>query len=114
MEVEKVYTRSKSIFINENAVEELLLFAGLHQVTLREKQDGSFGKVSVVRSELVEMPVEDAPLSYSNMPDHELRVVISDEEFSKLRYISEEEIERFYTYVPKAKEGYEVEYTEVV
>lgn len=108
--VENVYSRSKSVWINDKAEEELLLFAGLHVITAKHINGKRvFEKVKIVVSHLVESKVTESPKEYLAMPNHELRVLVDDEEFEKLKYISEKDIERFYTYVPKPREGYDLE-----
>jgi hypothetical protein len=103
-ETEYIYSRTKSVSINEAGQEELFLFAALTIVTTA-LDEPSKRKVNPVFSELEEVLVENAEPEYLLLPNHDLNADISKSEFERLIKVAKENVKEFLLYKPTDHNG---------
>lgn len=98
--LEYLYVRIKNTFSDDGEV-KLFLFAGLTKVTSNLQLGINKKHTKAVVAEIIEVPIEDALPAYLDMKNHDLRVSIKEEEFNRLKRLSESDIEAFFTYNPE-------------
>lgn len=107
-ETEYIYSRSKSIILNEEGQHELFLFAGLSMVTTA-KEHPTKKSVKMGISELVEELVETADPQLLELSNHDLNAIVSANEYKRLEELAKTNIKEFLLYKPTNDDGEKLE-----
>lgn len=96
------YSRIKSIQV-ENGVDKLFLYSGLTKKKEQSLGTNNRQQISTEFSEMINVPIENALESYLAIPDGEVFIDITKEEFNRLLNLGKNNIEEFLTKLPSPK-----------